>query len=151
MDEADATTEVVHETGRQRAERERAERAERAEQAWAARVEAARATGCGPCTHAVEVGHWGPLPGQARTHCRDCHRSWASARAAHCAVCCAHFVSAAAFDRHQRHGSCLDPRTAERRDGKALFADRARDGADAVWAIAFYGERPSHWGSGASG
>ena len=136
---------VRGETGRERAERERAERLERAEQRWAERVERARSLGCGPCLHAVEHGHWGALPGRARTHCVHCHRSWSSLRAAHCTVCCAHFVSAAAFDRHQRDG-CLDPATAVRRDGRLLFTNRDREGTGAVWAIAFYGERPAHWG-----
>ncbi len=34
------------------------------------------------------------------SHCNRCHLTWAGADEAHCAVCCAHFLSVEAFDAH---------------------------------------------------
>ena len=110
---------------------------------------AARAAGCGPCEHAALHGWWGELPHGSRTHCRDCHRSWGSAREAHCVGCCEHFASPRVADAHRRDGVCVDPATALDSKGRARFAARERPGG-VTWALAFYGVRPAHWGTPAT-
>jgi hypothetical protein len=109
------------------------------------RLEAAEAAGCEPCKHAVLEGWWGPLPGGCRTHCSTCHRSWSSLREAHCTLCCRHFVSHKVADRHWGPDGCMDPATMLKRDGRPWFQARERPGG-VTWALAFYGERPAHWG-----
>jgi hypothetical protein len=109
------------------------------------RLAEAVAAGCDACEHSVRHGWWGPLPDGCRTHCRSCHRSWTSLAECHCPACCEHFVSGRAAEAHRRGGECEDPATATRSDGRPKFVARVRRGRD-VWAIAFYGQRPAHWG-----
>lgn len=112
----------------------------------AERLDVARAAGCAPCEHAVLHGWWGELPHRCVTHCTACHRSWASKREVHCVVCCRHFASPRVADAHRRDGACVDPATAVDSLGRARFTARERPGG-ITWALAFYGERPAHWGN----
>lgn len=63
------------------------------------------ATDCEPCRHEAEHGWWG-IKG---THCRRCHRTWIGYTECHCASCCLHFGSVAAFDAHFRRDECGTP------------------------------------------
>jgi hypothetical protein len=101
---------------------------------------------CSACTHAQEHGWWGPIA-PARSHCRKCHRGWASLKEGHCPRCCTHFATPAAFDAHLTTDSCADPSAVTRRDGRPRLICRQRSFGP-VWALAYYGERPSHWGGG---
>ncbi len=109
------------------------------------RLAAAKAADCAPCEHNVLHGWWGEMADGAQTHCVSCHRGWSSYREAHCTVCCAHFVSTKASDKHRRRGVCMDPAGMTRRDGQPLFVERART-SGVTWALAFYGTLPAHWG-----
>lgn len=58
--------------------------------------------------------------------CPACHLAWTSTVHAHCAVCCRHFASEAAFDYHRRVNRagatvCRDPTRLRRfvADGRA--------------------------------
>jgi hypothetical protein len=98
---------------------------------------------CTTCIYAAEHGWWGAIA-PARTHCRRCHRFWASLREAHCVRCCRQFASNAAADAHTLTEGCLDPATALRRDGRPKFVARERRFGP-VWSVAYYGQRPTHW------
>ena len=84
-------------------------------------LETATGGECAPCAHATEHGWWGPTLGKARTHCRDCHRSWRSLREGHCAACCRHFADPEAHAVHRRDSECVDPATITKADGSARF------------------------------
>jgi hypothetical protein len=62
---------------------------------------------CAVCAYADAHGSW-PTD-HAGTHCRVCHRSWASTAQAHCTVCHAHFVANGVAGLHWRNGRHLDP------------------------------------------
>lgn len=99
---------------------------------------------CAPCVHAAEHGWWGDL-GSDRTHCKRCHRSWASLREIHCVSCCRHFVNPAACDAHLSAGDapCVDPSDIRRKkDGEPKFEIVDR-GKGPVFKLKFYGTRPS--------
>jgi hypothetical protein len=129
------------------AERELAAR--RRQSRFDARLATAHAAHCAPCEHNVRHGWWGQMADGAETHCSKCHRGWSSYREAHCTVCCEHFVSTKAANRHRKHGVCVDPSTLTRRDGQPLFVQRVRT-AGVTWALAFYGTLPTHWDRGSS-
>jgi hypothetical protein len=75
-------------------------------------------TTCPTCSYADQHGWWG----HQGTHCRGCHRSWTSTAQAHCAVCCVHFTSDSAAERHWVKGRHADPATI---DGLYLGPDGA--------------------------
>lgn len=77
---------------------------------------------CPTCSYADAHGWWGP--DHQGTHCRDCHRSWASKAQAHCAVCCAHFTTDGVAELHWRSSRHVDPSQV---DGLYL-------GPDGVWS-----------------
>jgi hypothetical protein len=93
------------------------QRHEELEARRAALTEAAHAAGCEPCIHAMEHGWWGDIA-PARTHCRDCHRSWRSRIEGHCTLCHSHFFNPKAFDAHLTAEGCRPPATVARRDGQ---------------------------------
>lgn len=95
---------------------------------------------CVACKHADEHGWWGTdVP--AEIHCGDCHRYWRSHREAHCAACCRHFASNAAFDAHRIGDTCNDPATLTRQDGRGRFTLRTvRLGQ--TWSLVNYRELP---------
>jgi len=61
---------------------------------------------CEPCRRADTEG-WHGVEGAA--HCAECHKTWRSQRATHCAQCCCHFSSYSASDLHDGLHGCLDP------------------------------------------
>lgn len=92
---------------------------------------------CEPCAHAAKHAWWGPSLAPARSHCRDCHRSWASPREGHCTRCHAHFSDVRAFDYHMGEEGCSDPALAQRADGRPrlVLKERAFGG---VWSVVDY-------------
>jgi len=93
---------------------------------------------CAACDHGG--GWWGTgLPGE--NHCPDCHRYWNSSREGHCAGCCRHFASNAAFDAHRIGDACHDPATLTRQDGRHRFT--RRDGRlGTTWVLVNYRRLP---------
>lgn len=89
---------------------------------------------CPTCAFADEHGHH-PHSG---THCRRCHRDWWGTAQMHCVTCHHHFTSASSCHRHQRNGSCIDPRGALSKSDAPIFSVVDRKGGPA-WALA--GER----------
>lgn len=63
---------------------------------------------CEACVHAKLHGWWGP-DFRGKTHCQQCHRTWAGASEAHCRMCCAHFSSNSAADRHWVRSKHVSP------------------------------------------
>lgn len=105
---------------------------------------------CPTCEFAVTNGWWGRIA-PFRSHCRNCHRfSMPSMREGHCAGCCAHFATTEAFDYHLAPEGCRPPGELRRQDGKARLVARTR-AQGVVWAVAYYGERPAHWGAAGAG
>jgi hypothetical protein len=93
---------------------------------------------CNVCEYANKHAWWGPDLAPARSHCRDCHRSWASLTEGHCAMCCGHFANEKSFDAHLLEESgCVDPGTLLRRDGRPRFILRERPFGK-VWSVADY-------------
>lgn len=96
---------------------------------------------CAPCAHAVLHGWWGPM-GSNKTHCRRCHRSWASRLEMHCVTCHRHFANPKACDAHQPGSECQDPMEVLRADGQPKFVVLDH-GRGPVFKLAFYGTRPT--------
>ena len=96
---------------------------------------------CSVCEY-IRVNHWiGNSAAPGRSHCRVCHRTWASLIEAHCVVCHRHFSKYAAADAHVIDDQHVDPATVMRRDGRRRFTHRTtRFGV--TWRLAFYGELP---------
>jgi hypothetical protein len=114
--------------------------------ATTATATASAKTGCEICAYASQHGHW-PSSSPTRTHCRTCHRGWSSLREIHCVTCHRHFSSPSVLDYHLRTVGCVDPATVTRRDGRPRFVVRQRPHGE-TWYLAYYGERPAHWGKG---
>ena len=105
---------------------------------------------CPVCEH-IRVHGWMGNIAPARNHCRDCHRESASLKEGHCRGCCTQFASYKAFDYHlDKDARCLAPSELVRQDGKPRLVVRERRFGP-VWAVAFYGERPAHWGAANDG
>jgi hypothetical protein len=99
--------------------------------------EAHDAASCVVCAHARKHSWWGPALAPAKSHCRDCHRSWASSREGHCTRCHAHFADVRAFDYHIGEGACNDPSSAARADGRPRLIAKERP-FGVVWAVIDY-------------
>ena len=97
-------------------------------------------TTCKPCEHSTQHAWWGPDLLPAKSHCRSCHRSWASLREGHCTRCCGHFSDGRAFEAHLTEDGCVSPASVVRRDGRDRFVVRARR-FGVVWALADYRDR----------
>jgi hypothetical protein len=58
-------------------------------------------------------------------YCLDCGRKWSARGEAHCAMCCRHFSSDSAFDRHlaapDADENCYDPATLTKKNGQPAF------------------------------
>jgi hypothetical protein len=99
------------------------------------------ASSCEVCDHARKHSWFGPKLAPARSHCRHCHRSWASLVEGHCTICCAHFANVKAFDAHLTEDGCRPPAEVIRKDGRPRLTTRtSRYGI--TWRLAFYGQRP---------
>ena len=95
-------------------------------------------TTCNICSFARIHKWWGPDLKPARSHCSDCHRSWASLTEGHCPTCCEHFANEKSFDAHLLEESgCVAPATLVRRDGRPRLVLRERP-FGGVWCTADY-------------
>ena len=80
-------------------------------------------TGCVPCDHGREHGHWGKgnLPDDTWTHCETVTcRSPARNVGAIARGCCNTFSGLTAFDKHHSTGNC-PPKDAEQYGDKTIF------------------------------
>ena len=91
---------------------------------------------CSICRHAEDFGSW---PTDHRgTHCRVCHRSWASLKESHCMVCHQHFSADSVADLHEPFCTSDTAATAEamqnsvRKNGTPIFDTRDRQHGS-VW------------------
>ena len=91
---------------------------------------------CSICRHAEDFGSW---PTDHRgTHCRVCHRSWASLKESHCVVCHQHFSADSVADLHEPFCTSDSAATAEamqnavRENGTPIFDTRDRQHGS-VW------------------
>jgi len=101
---------------------------------------------CPICAFADTHHWWGPDLAPARSHCRDCHRSWASLVEGHCPTCHEHFANVKAFDAHLLEDGCRPPVEVIRKDGRPRLTTRTtRYGV--TWRVAFYGTRPEFAGA----
>jgi hypothetical protein len=96
---------------------------------------------CAPCAYVAIHHWWGPSVAPGRSHCHECHRTWASTIEGHCTVCHRHFATYPAFDAHFIDDAHTDPAFIMRQDGRPKFTFRTtRFGV--TWRLAFYGVRP---------
>ena len=65
----------------------------------------------------------------------SCGAVWTARNAAHCAGCHLTFSSDTAFDRHRRHGQCVDPATAVSKSGESRFTLRRDRSGHPVWGL----------------
>lgn len=72
-------------------------------------------------------------------YCPDCRREWEALGEAHCALCCRHFTSDSAFDRHQVKGECVDPVTLTNRADEFVLQLTERASGPA-WMLASDGD-----------
>ena len=103
---------------------------------------------CSVCKHVDEHGWYGPSIKPARSHCRRCHRSWASLVEGHCTMCCEHFANVKAFDAHLLEEGCRPPAEVIRKDGRPRLTQR-KGPFGITWRLAFYGTRPDFDAAGA--
>jgi hypothetical protein len=96
---------------------------------------------CVPCAYVAIHHQWGDTLAPGRSHCRDCHRTWASLIEGHCAVCHHHFANYPAFDAHFDGDEHVDPATVLRLNGKPKLTYRTTVFGK-TWRLAFYGKRP---------
>ena len=82
---------------------------------------------CPVCAYADAHGSW--PPGHIGTHCRGCHRSWASTAQAHCSKCHEQFASVGVADTHWTKRGHVHPATVPK-------LERHDEAHGAVWRTA---------------